>query len=95
MQLIEEWRTKRQIRETLIINRGGRPKITHFWSPNKRAYGKKRKRKRKKKKRKKAEQSKSMDLWNLSMEILKSCMDFSMILYKHSWVWVPRDFFGD
>ena len=25
----------------------------------------------------------SMDLWNLNMEILKSCMDSSMILYKN------------
>ena len=54
---------KRQIKASLIINRGGRPKITHFWSPNKRAYGKKKK--RKKKKRKKEEQSKGMDLWSL------------------------------
>ena len=84
MQLIEGGRTKRQIRETLIINRGGRQKITHFWSPNKRAYEKKRK--RKKKKRKKEEQSKGMDLWSLvwnCMEILKYCMDSSMILYKN------------
>ena len=58
MQLREGGRTKRQIRETLIINKGGTPKITHFWSPNKRAYGKKRK-------RKKEEQSKGMDLWSL------------------------------
>ena len=56
MEIREGGRTKRQIRETLIINRGGRPKITHFWSPNKRAY--ENKRKRKKKKRKKKEQSK-------------------------------------
>ena len=27
--------------------------------------------------------SKGMDLWNLSMEILKSCMDSSMILSKN------------
>ena len=52
-----------QIRENLTIKRGGRPKITHFWSPNKRAYGKRRK--RKKKKRKNEEQSKGMDLWSL------------------------------
>ena len=55
MQIIEGGRTKRQIRETLIIKRGERPKITHFWSPNKRTYGKK------KKKRKKEEQSKGME----------------------------------
>ena len=76
MQLIERGRTIRQIRENLTIKRGGRPKITHFWSPNKREYGKKRKRKKKKKKKKtrkkEEEQSKGMDLWslvwNLSME---------------------------
>ena len=65
MQLIEGGMTKRQIRETLIINRGGRPKITDFWSPNKRAYGKRRKRKNKK--RKEEEQSKGMELYG-SME---------------------------
>ena len=74
VQLIEGGRTKRKIRENLTIKRGGRPKITHFWSPYKRAYGKKRKRKRKKKKKRKKEeeQSKGMNLWglvwNLSME---------------------------
>ena len=26
---------KKAIKETLIIKGGGRPKITHFWSPNK------------------------------------------------------------
>ena len=61
MQLIEGGMTKRQIRENLIINRGGRPKITHFWSPNKRAYGKRTK--RKKKKRKEEEQRKGMELY--------------------------------
>ena len=74
MQLREGGRTKRQIRETLSINRGGRQKINHFWSPNKRAYGKKRKRKekkrkRKEKKRKKEEQSKGMDLWSLVWDL--------------------------
>ena len=65
--MVKSWRTKRQINETLSINRGGRPKITHFWSPNKRAYGKERK--GKEKKRKKEEQSKGMNLWSLSMEL--------------------------
>ena len=38
----------RKIKENLTINRGGRPKMSYFWSPNKEAYGKKRRRKEKK-----------------------------------------------
>ena len=79
--MVKSWRTKTQINETLSINRGGRPKITHFWSPNKRAYGKERKRKekkrkRKEKKRKKEEQRKGMDIWSLSMELYGFWYDF-------------------
>ena len=85
---------KKANKRNFNYKRGGRPKITHFWSPNKRAY--KKRRKRKKKKRKKEEQSKGIDLWNLSMEILKSCMNSSMNLYKKTtWVWIGRVFFGD
>ena len=57
-------RIKWQIRETLIINKGGRPKITHFFGLQTIGL--------KEKKRKKEDQSKGMDLWslvwNLSME---------------------------
>ena len=63
---------KKENKGEFNYKKGRETKKTHFWSPNKRAYGKKRKRKRKKKKRKKEEQSKGMDLWslvwNLSME---------------------------
>ena len=33
--MVKSWRTKRQIKASLIINRGGRQKMSYFWSPNK------------------------------------------------------------
>ena len=42
---------KKAIKETLIIKGGGRPKITHFFCLQTRAYGKKRRRKEKKRKK--------------------------------------------
>ena len=88
MQLIEGGGLKRQLRETLIINRGGRQKLTHFWSPNKGAYGKKRK--RKKRKRKKREIKQRYGSLEFGMEFEYGIVRFCP---KTSWVWIARVFF--
>ena len=33
--MVKSWRTKKQIKASLSINRRGRPKMSYFWSLNK------------------------------------------------------------
>ena len=65
--MVKSWRTKKQIKASLIINRRGRQKMSYFWSPNK-----------KEKREEESDQAKvwihdfCMDIWslvwNLSMD---------------------------
>ena len=67
---------KKAIKRKFNYKKGRETKITHFFLQTRELIRVERKRKKKKKKRKKEESSKGM-------EILKFCMDSSLILYKN------------
>ena len=54
-------------------NRGGRPKITHFWSPNK---GLREEDEEEEREKSSKGMDSSMDLWSLSMELYGFLYDF-------------------